>query len=784
MLSLLPVLYLQVALKPIVLTEGLAVSRVTEGGRNPAPKDALVAELVATPTFSPTASKLPWRASKANAEGWFEGLGGGYLWSTFAAPTERVMILEATGHGMVYINGQPRAGDPYAYGYLKQPFLAKGGENTLLFSGGRGRVKAQVVAPRAPLQFDTGDLTLPDILRSDKGALFGAIVVLNNTDQPVTDLRLSAKLGGKTVVSDAPVISPLTSRKVRFDFPVSASDTTVELKLLRGGRILDTATVTIGLKEANQHYKRTFVSSIDGSVQYFGVSPALKPSKANALVLTLHGASVEGIGQAQAYAPKEWATVVAATNRRPYGFDWEDTGRLDALEVLSIAERTFPHDPKRVFVTGHSMGGHGTWHIGTMFPDRFGAMAPSAGWISFWSYGGGWEPRDPTPVEEVLRSASNPSDTLGRMRNLKELGVYILHGDADDNVPVSQARSGRAALRSWHRDLQYHEQPGAGHWWGNECVDWPGIFEMFKTRSRELDPNRIEFITQNPGISGKYAWLTIEQAMMPEKPSAVTLERLAPVWTRVSVEGKTDNVACLTLRVSPETTIRLDGQDLGKAFALKGFSGSSVGLKKVAGTWQSLPASALATQKNASRSGTFKQAFQNRMVFVYGTKGSREESAWAYAKARYDAETFYYRGNGSVDVIADTVASSMPLNDRNIILYGNADTNSQWTRFLRGSPIYVDRGGVTVGPKRHQGADMGALFLRPSGTGKQLIGVVAGSGLVGSRVLDRAPVFVSGVAYPDWTVLSPAALTEGTKGVLGAGYFANDWSFLGLEAWR
>lgn len=41
------------------------------------------------------------------------------------------------------------------------------------------------------------------------------------------------------------------------------------------------------------------------------------------------------------------------------------------------------------------------------------------------------------------------------------------------------------------------------------------------------------------------------------------------------------------------------------------------------------------------------------MVFVYGTSGNKEENEWSLNKAKYDAETWDYRGNGAVDIIAD-----------------------------------------------------------------------------------------------------------------------------------
>ena len=72
--------------------------------------------------------------------------------------------------------------------------------------------------------------------------------------------------------------------------------------------------------------------------------------------------------------PDAW--IVAPTNRRRYGFDWQDWGRLDALEALDWMS-TPEIDPDRIYLTGHSMGGHGTWYLGALYAHRFAAIAPS-----------------------------------------------------------------------------------------------------------------------------------------------------------------------------------------------------------------------------------------------------------------------------------------------------------------------------------------------------------------------------------------------------------------------
>ena len=169
---------------------------------------------------------------------------------------------------------------------------------------------------------------------------------------------------------------------------------------------------------------------------------------------------------------------------------------------------------------------------------------------------------------------------------------------------------------------------------------------------------------------------------------------------------------------------------------------------------------------------------------VYGTHGTAEENAWALQKARFDAEQFWYRGNGSIDVIPDSAFDAKADRDRNVILYGNADSNAAWKMLLADSPIQVRRGTILVGDREEKGDDLGILFVRPRpGSDTATVGVVSGSGVIGLRVTDRLPYFVSGVGYPDWTLLGADTLKG--AGVRAAGYFGGDWTIeKGESSWR
>src|SRR5581483_1069083 len=154
-------------------------------------------------------------------------------------------------------------------------------------------------------------------------------------------------------------------------------------------------------------------------------------------------------------------------------------------------------------------------------------------------------------------------------------------------------------------------------------------------------------------------------------------------------------------------------------------------------------------------------------------------AAWALAKARFDAEQFWYRGNGSVDVIPDTAFDPAKEPDRSVVLYGHADMNAAWKSLLGAAPVAVGRDRLSVGDREEKGDDLACLLVYPRpGSDRASVGVVAGTGLHGLRLTDRLPYFSSGAEYPDWTVLDP-------KGVRGAGYFGNDWKpAAGESVWR
>jgi hypothetical protein len=156
------------------------------------------------------------------------------------------------------------------------------------------------------------------------------------------------------------------------------------------------------------------------------------------------------------------------------------------------------------------------------------------------------------------------------------------------------------------------------------------------------------------------------------------------------------------------------------------------------------------------------------------------------AKARYDAETILIRLNGSVDVVSDTAFKANEARDRNVVLYGNASTNSAWPQLLSMSPVQVRRDGVWIDRRPEQGNGLACVFVRPRrGSDTAVVGVIGGSDVAGMRATDRLPYFVNGAAFPDLLLFSAESLTAGNSDVRAAGYFGRVWTVdPGEIVWR
>lgn len=129
----------------------------------------------------------------------------------------------------------------------------------------------------------------------------------------------------------------------------------------------------------------------------------------------------------------------------------------DVMNVLDIARKEFNIDEKRIYLIGHSMGGAGTWHIGTKYPEIWAGLAP----IAPAAFG------QPTGLDKI-----------------KHLPVFVVQGDQDNLVRPEGTRRWVEKLKELKVTHEYMEIPGGGH---GDVVGKgiPKIFEFFEKQYKE-----------------------------------------------------------------------------------------------------------------------------------------------------------------------------------------------------------------------------------------------------------------------------------------------------------
>jgi hypothetical protein len=282
-------------------------------------------------------------------------------------------------------------------------------------------------------------------------------------------------------------------------------------------------------------------------------------------------------------------------------------------------------------------------------------------------------------------------------------------------------------------------------------------------------------VTGNPGIASRDQWVTVEAQRRQLMLSEVNV-RVDPGLRRIS--GRTENIQSLSFDLSmlapgDPVNLLLDSQMVS---GIPWPSGGKLRMERGDRGWSPIGMASPAL-KGPHRYGTLKEMIGHNVIFVYGTRGSAEENRWAFEKARFDAERFWYQANGSIEVVADADFDPAAAPDRNVVVFGNASTNGVWQKLLSDSPVQVQKGVITLGERKFKGDDLCCLFIRPrAGSATACVGAVSGTGIAGMRLTNRQSYLMPGIGFPDCLLMSARVLIDGESAIRAAGFFGVDWS--------
>lgn len=182
------------------------------------------------------------------------------------------------------------------------------------------------------------------------------------------------------------------------------------------------------------------------------------------VILFLHGAGESGsngitqtlIGLPAAIRrnPEKFPAIVVMPQSSPERRWMDPVEQNQALAALDQAMKEFHGDPDRVYLTGLSKGGYGSWHLAAREPGRFAAIAPICGGIV-------------PPARGLDRMNLKASDFPSNADVAKKLGpglpIWVFHGSADTTVPPEKSREIVEALKAIGSKVKYTEYEGVAH---------------------------------------------------------------------------------------------------------------------------------------------------------------------------------------------------------------------------------------------------------------------------------------------------------------------------------
>jgi predicted peptidase len=203
------------------------------------------------------------------------------------------------------------------------------------------------------------------------------------------------------------------------------------------------------------------------------------------VVLFLHGSGERGkdgllqtaIGLPDAIRRHmERFPMVVVMPQCPANSHWtERQAAKQAIAALDRAVAEFNGDPERIYLTGLSMGGAGTWYLASRYPHKFAAVVPVCAWVLPPAGVDTIFEDLPPDAQEIVKSED---PYLALAKKLHKLPIWIFHGEADKVVLPQESRRMAEALKTLNSTAKYTEYEKIGHscweqaYEEEELIDW------------------------------------------------------------------------------------------------------------------------------------------------------------------------------------------------------------------------------------------------------------------------------------------------------------------------
>ncbi len=440
----------------------------------------------------------------------------------------------------------------------------------------------------------------------------------------------------------------------------------------------------------------------------------------------------------------------------------------DILRGIAEAKRLFNVDNDRVYLTGDSMGGWGTWNVSTRHPELFAAIAPVFGGVDYHSTETEEELAKATPL---TRFFNEKQSSWSMAESLINTSIYVHHGDKDDAVNVEWSRWGVRLLQRWGYDVRYQEYPGKVH----EALttnNGPMNIEWFLKHKRDPNPRKVRIRSAELRNAAAW-WARVQQLENPLQFMVVDAEVVDRNVIRLDTENVLDIVltpgAALIDAAKPVKVVwNGDARDLRVQDGALRLTSSSYQPAKL--------------HKSPALPGSFTpDFFMTPYAVVVGTSSKDPEMvALCKEKAQGFVDAWKDWQKVTPRVFLDTEISDTDIARYSLMLIGGPDANRVSARLSAKLPLRLSTNAIRIDGKEFKVGDAAVQMLYPNPmNAARYVWMFAGNSTKGMYYAEPSPQRRDDFDYLILDGRIPAFKQDATRLQTNvvSGNFDNNWRY-------
>jgi dienelactone hydrolase len=438
----------------------------------------------------------------------------------------------------------------------------------------------------------------------------------------------------------------------------------------------------------------------------------------------------------------------------------------DILRGIAEAKRLFNVDADRVYLTGDSMGGWGTWNVSTRHPDLFAAIAPVFGGVDYHSQLSEEDLAKLLPIERFFQERQS---SWSMAEGLLNTPIFVHHGDADQVVNVEWSRWGVQLLQRWGYDVRYREYPGKVHE-ALQANNGPMNIDWFLEHRRDPNPPHVRIRSAELRNASAY-WVSVQQSGNPLDFMRVDAQIVDRNVIRLDTENVLDVVLSPAALVDAAKPVKVVWNGVAQDLRLRD------GALRLTSPDYS-PAS---LHKTAKLPGSTADFFLTPYAVVIGTTSKDpdmaalcKEKAQVFIDAWRDWQKFAPR------VFLDTEIPDADIARYSLLLIGGADANRVTAKLAGGLPLRVSADRIRIDGTDFMTRDAAVQMIYPNPKNpERYVWIAAGSSTNGMFFADPHPLRLSDWDYVvvDGRIPARNQSASALQTNVVAGVFDYNWRF-------